>query len=110
MAGRQLKVDPDALRAASELLGNNADNYKSSLQSLDASVNSGETPWGTDDTGSVFGAVYMEIAHLGTQALAHLGDGLTSLADALGKVADVIEAADEDQSHTYQTAKGQIPQ
>jgi uncharacterized protein YukE len=109
MAG-ELKIDPDALRAASDLLANNADNYAQSLRNLAASVNSGGTPWGTDDTGSVFGVAYQEIAQLGMQSLAHLGGVLTSVAEALGKIGDVIQAADDDQGHTYHSARDEIAQ
>src|SRR6266496_3119279 len=55
-----MKVDPDLLASAAMSVGRCAESFGSRLDALEATVSTGN-PWGKDEQGSIFGAVYAEV-------------------------------------------------
>ena len=103
-------IDPDSLRSASQLLQQCADLFGGSLKTLASGVTGGGSPWGSDEAGTMFGMAYTEITSLGLEALNHLGEGLTSLAEALAQMGDIVEATDTEQATGFRQSGGAASQ
>jgi uncharacterized protein YukE len=105
----EFEIDPDVLRSASEAMQRYTDEFARSVQTLSARTTGAGSPWGADEMGSLFGMAYTEASQLGFQALSHLADVLGGMAEALGKVGEVIEAADKGQGQTFDQAGAKAP-
>jgi hypothetical protein len=97
----EFSIDPELLRAASEAMRRYVDEFNSNVQTLSAKVTGAGSPWGDDEMGSLFGTAYNEATQLGFQALNHVTDLFSGMADALAKVGEVLQAADQGQSQTF---------
>ncbi len=105
MAGKgEFSIEPDTLRAASQRMERCAEHLGNSVHTLSGAITGSSSPWGSDDTGTVFGTAYSEATDVGLQALAHLTGGLQGLAEALAKVGDAIQSTDEGESQDFQGA------
>jgi uncharacterized protein YukE len=91
----QLRVDAAALRANQPALAALADGLTSAVMRLGTALD-GEGPcWGFDEPGRAFGDTYAPAARQVREALGHAGERLGELRDAVGALADVAEAADD---------------
>jgi uncharacterized protein YukE len=107
MAGKgEFSIDPEVLRVASQRMQSCADDFARSVQTLSSHVTGSGSPWGSDETGSMFGAAYTEASQLGLKALAHLVDQLGGVAEALDKIGSTVQAVDEGESNTFAQSRG----
>lgn len=106
----EFSIDPELLHTASEAMRRYVDQFGRNVQTLSTQVTGAGSPWGDDEMGSLFGAAYSEATQLGFQALNHVAGLLGGMAEALAKVGEVIQAADQGQSQTFdQQPTGQPP-
>jgi uncharacterized protein YukE len=91
----ELRIDPAALRANQPAIAALADGLTSAVTRLGTTLD-GEGPcWGFDEPGRAFGDAYGPAARQVREALGHAAQRLGELRDAVGTLADVAEAADD---------------
>jgi uncharacterized protein YukE len=103
-------IDPETLRVASQRMQDCADDFARSVQTLSSHITGAGSPWGSDETGSLFGTAYTEASHLGLKSLNHLVDQLGGVAEALEKIGSTIQTVDEGQSNTFAQSRAGGPQ
>lgn len=97
----EFSIDPELLRTASESMRRYVDELDRNIRILSTKVTGAGSPWGDDEMGTLFGTAYTEATQLGLQALDHVTGLLGGMAQALAKVGEVIQAADQSQSQTF---------
>jgi hypothetical protein len=70
-----IQVDPAALAQAGQGVGSAAQDFAGGLTELQSTVTT-ENPWGSDEAGSIFGALYVAV-------LGHALDSMSSHLDTL---------------------------
>lgn len=77
MTGGVVHIDPQSLAKAGSALATIADTMASELQQLESAVTGSGNPWGADETGTIFSAIYMKV-------LSHAMDSLASYVEQIG--------------------------
>src|SRR6476620_468038 len=75
-----VRVDPEKLARVSADLATIADTLGEQLGQLDTALSASGNPWGGDETGTIFSALYMKI-------LSHAMDSLSSYVEQVGYAA-----------------------
>jgi hypothetical protein len=91
----QLRVDAAALRANEPAIAALADGLTNAVTGLGTALDREGPCWGVDEPGRAFGDSYGPAARQVREALGHAVERLSQLRDAVGTLADVAEAADD---------------
>ncbi|WP_422738021.1 WXG100 family type VII secretion target [Micromonospora sp. WMMD729] len=89
-----IEVDVDALHAAAASLGATGQQLGAAVDGLESTVTGSGNPWGSDEAGSLFGAVYVEVLTHALDVYRSMADQLTEAAENLDLSADAHEATD----------------
>jgi uncharacterized protein YukE len=89
-----IEVDVDALHAAAASLAATGQQLGEAVSGLESTVNGSGNPWGADEAGSLFGAVYVEVLTHALDVYRSMADQLTEAAENLDLSADAHEATD----------------
>jgi uncharacterized protein YukE len=89
-----IEVDVDALHAAAASLAATGQQLGQAVSGLESTVNGSGNPWGADEPGSLFGAVYVEVLTHALDVYRSMADQLTEAAENLDLSADAHEATD----------------
>jgi hypothetical protein len=95
-----ISTDPDVLAQAAQGIGTAAEELASRLQALSSTLTS-ESPWGSDEPGTLFGTLYAAVLGHAMQAMASHADRLAYAAGGLGGWAEHL-------SRTEQGVAGQL--
>ncbi|MGA3489984.1 hypothetical protein ACK8GG_18475 [Micromonosporaceae bacterium DT55] len=102
-----MQTEPEVLAGAAQSIAGVAVELDDGLTSLTATVTS-DNPWGADEPGTVFGAVYAEVL---THALDTYGSHVQQLltaAENLAEWAQQVIEADESSSEAFQSLSSQL--
>jgi uncharacterized protein YukE len=89
------RVSPDALLAAATQTQRAADDLAAATEKLQSRVLGAGSPWGGDEMGTVFAAVYTEGTQLGLEVLGDLAQHLQDMAASLTQMSQKIQATDD---------------
>ncbi|RLP89336.1 WXG100 family type VII secretion target [Micromonospora sp. CV4] len=89
-----IQVDVDALHAAAGSLAATGQQLGAEIASLESTVNGAGNPWGADEAGSLFGAVYVEVLTHALDVYRSMADQLLETAANLDLGADAHEATE----------------
>ncbi|PWR09224.1 hypothetical protein DKT68_12835 [Micromonospora acroterricola] len=89
-----IEVDLDALHAAAGSLAATGQQLGAEVTSLESTVNGAGSPWGADEAGSLFGAVYVEVLTHALDVYRSMADQLLEAAANLDQGADAHEATE----------------
>jgi hypothetical protein len=92
---KQMRLDTTQLPAAAREIAGAAQTVRQEVSTLRATVTDGN-PWGGDEPGSLFGAVYVGVLDHAMRAVGSHADLLASAAEGLTTWASRAEAADAD--------------
>ncbi|MEH1026647.1 WXG100 family type VII secretion target [Micromonospora profundi] len=96
-----IEVDLDALRAAADSLAATGQQLGAAVSGLESTVNGAGNPWGADEAGSLFGAVYVEVLTHALDVFRSMGDQLLETSANLDQSADAYEAIDTANSELF---------
>jgi hypothetical protein len=91
----QLRLDATALRAIQPAVAALADGLSGAVTRLATALDGEGACWGFDEPGRAFGDSYAPATWQIREALGHATARMTELRDAVGMLADVAEAADD---------------
>jgi uncharacterized protein YukE len=77
MSGSVVHIDPQALGKTAASIASIAESMAGELQQLESAVTGSGNPWGGDETGTIFSAIYMKI-------LSHSIESLASYVEQVG--------------------------
>ena len=77
MSGGVVHIDPQALARSGSALASIAQAMGSDLQQLESAVTGSGNPWGGDETGTIFSAIYVKV-------LTHAIESLASYVEQVG--------------------------
>ena len=87
-----IEVDVAALRAAAGSLDATGQQLGGDVTSLEGTVTGSGSPWGSDEAGSLFGAVYVEVLTHALDVYRSMADQLLEVSANLSSSADAYEA------------------
>ncbi len=87
-----IEVDVAAMRAAAGSLDTTGQQLSGEVTSLEGTVTGSGSPWGSDEAGSLFGAVYVEVLTHALDVYRSMADQLLEVAGNLSSSADAYEA------------------
>ena len=86
-----IRVDTMALRSAAASLGATGQHLNDAVHGLDGTVTGAGSPWVSDEAGSIFGAVYVEVLTHALDCYRSMADQLLEASENLGYEADAYE-------------------
>jgi uncharacterized protein YukE len=101
MGSGKFNVRPESLLGASRQFQRSSDELAQAIQKLQARVLGGGSPWGRDEMGSIFAEAYTECSAMGLQAMQHLADQLSTIAEGLQAMKQNLSAAEEAGQTTF---------
>jgi uncharacterized protein YukE len=91
----EFEISPASLETAAQGLQQSGEDFASAVEKLKARVLGAGSPWGNDETGTMFGSVYTECTEVGMQALDHTAELLGSIATSLQQMAQNVQSHDQ---------------
>ncbi len=88
------RISPESLDAAAQGMLQCGEDFAAAVETLQARVLGAGSPWGDDETGSMFGEIYTECTSLGLHALDHVAQLLGGVGVGLGQMSENVQAGD----------------
>jgi uncharacterized protein YukE len=101
VSGGQIDIRPESLAAAGSSLARTAEQMADAVTQLQATVTGSGNPWGGDETGTMFSAVY-------TAVLDHALTSLSSYVEQVGYAAVALSAQAQEAVDTDDAAAGRV--
>jgi uncharacterized protein YukE len=95
MGSGKFNIRPESLLGASRQFQRSSDELAQAIQALQARVLGAGSPWGRDEMGSIFAEAYTECSAMGLQAMQHLSDQLSTIAEGLQAMEQNLTSADQ---------------
>jgi uncharacterized protein YukE len=89
------EIHPESLQRASAGMQRCSDELVTAVETLKARVTGAGSPWGADDSGSIFGDFYTACTRAGYASFQELCDHMTDLSKALTQLHENTAAADD---------------
>jgi len=96
------EIHPESLRTASAGMQRCSDELLTALETLKARITGAGSPWGADDSGSIFGDLYTACTRSGFASFHELCDHLSDLSTGLAQVHDNARGADESSARGFE--------
>jgi hypothetical protein len=96
-----IRVDVVALRTASASFGATGQQLGTSVTGLDGTVTGSGNPWGSDEGGSIFGAVYVEVLTHALDCYRSMADQLLETSENLSYEADAYEQIETENADLF---------
>lgn len=107
MGSGKFNIRPESLLGASRQFQRSSDELAQAIQTLQARILGAGSPWGRDEMGSIFAEAYTECTAMGLQAMKHLSDQLSTIAEGLQAMEHNLTSADQAGQTTFdQTGAG----
>ena len=95
MSSGQNDIRPESLQAAAAGLARTAQGMADGLTDLQATINGAGNPWGNDETGTLFSAIYTQTLTSGLDALGSYVEQVGYAAAGLLRQAQELVSSDE---------------
>ena len=90
----EFRLSPESLSGAAEEMARHTDDFCRAVEKLKSRVHGRESPWGKDESSSMFGSIYSECVEIGVEALDHVAALLGGTAIGLDQMSQNVHAAD----------------
>ena len=95
------EIHPESLLHASAGMQRCSEELLTALETLKARITGAGSPWGADDSGSIFGDIYTACTRSGFASFHELCDHLSDLSNGLTQMHENVRAADESSAREF---------